>query len=64
MIKASDLVIKLCPSSNTPFLGAEVGVEIKHIPTGLVVKSVDRRSQYQNKKQALKQMEKELLRQN
>lgn len=63
MIKEKDLTFKLCSSPNSPFLGAEVGVEITHKPTGLTVKSVDQNSQYQNKLQALKLLEEKLLKQ-
>lgn len=38
----------------------EFGIEIKHIPTGIIVKSVDKKSQHLNKLEALKLLDEKL----
>ena len=53
-ITDKDIDIKLCKSESTNFLGAEVGVKIRHISTGINVSSTAFKSQYKNKVEALK----------
>lgn len=62
MIKEEDVRFRLCSSIHTRFLGVEVGVEATHMPSGLVVKSVEYDSQYLNKIAALKMLEEKLSR--
>ena len=50
----NELEITICKSDFTQFLGVEIGVQIKHIPTGNIVRSTTLSSQYLNKIQALK----------
>lgn len=50
----SELEITICKSPMTRFLGAEVGVKITHIPTGIVVRATKCSTQHLNKIAALK----------
>jgi protein subunit release factor A len=49
----SEVKISICPSPMSRIGGAEVGVEIKHISTGIIVRSVELRTQHKNKLAAL-----------
>lgn len=49
----SQIEISICYSAMSPIGGAEVGVEIKHIGTGIIVRSVELRTQHKNKLAAL-----------
>jgi len=57
----SEIEISICHSPMSPFGGAEVGVEIKHIGTGIIVRSVELRTQHKNKLAALELLAKRLL---
>jgi protein subunit release factor A len=48
-----DIEISLCESYQTMHLGVHVGVQIKHIETNIIVKSINHGSQHFNKLEAL-----------
>jgi hypothetical protein len=43
-LDSSEVEILICYSTMSPIGGAEVGVEIKHIGTGIIVRSVELRT--------------------
>ena len=47
------LDITTCESPRDPIIGAHVGVRIRHLPSGIVATSVDKPTQFANKKAAL-----------
>lgn len=57
----NEVEITLCQSEQTLFLGAEVGVEIKHVLTGIVVRSTQCKSQHLNKIAALRLLNDKLV---
>lgn len=50
---AADLVFTIIPSPNTRLAATHVGVEVLHVPTGFIARSVDLPSQYLNQQAAL-----------
>jgi protein subunit release factor A len=60
-LDSSEVEILICYSTMSPIGGAEVGVEIKHIGTGIIVRSVELRTQYKNKLAALELLAERLL---
>mgnify|MGYP003642511591 CR=1 FL=1 len=56
-----DIVITLCESHKTIYAGVHVGVQIKHIETNIIVKSINHVSQHMNKLEALKMLKEELF---
>lgn len=58
--KDSDIEISICRSPMSQLGGAEIGVQLKHIPTGITVKSVNHASQHLNKLAALDLLSKRL----
>ncbi len=50
---AADLVFTVIPSSITRLAATHVGVEVLHVPTGFIARSVDLPSQYLNQQAAL-----------
>jgi len=52
-LKNNEIEILICSSPMSPNCGAEVGITIKHIPTGIKVKSIKHRTQHLNKLAAL-----------
>jgi protein subunit release factor A len=57
----SEVKISICPSPMSLIGGAEVGVAIKHISTGIIVRSVELRTQHKNKLAALELLAERLL---
>jgi len=57
----SEIEISICHSPMSTIGGAEVGVEIKHIGTGIIVRSVELRTQHKNKLAALELLAERLL---
>ncbi|MBA6352490.1 peptide chain release factor-like protein [Colwellia sp. BRX9-1] len=57
----SEIEISICHSSMSLIGSAEVGVEIKHISTGIIVRSVELRTQHKNKLAALELLAERLL---
>ena len=55
-----DIEISIIPTPLSKPGQVEFGVEIKHIQTGIIVKSVNKRSQHLNKLEALKLLDKKL----
>ncbi len=49
----NDIETTIIPSPHTRYAGTEVGVRVKHIPSGLVAESTSKPSQYLNKHAAL-----------
>lgn len=56
-----DLEITICRSLKTNFLGAEVGVKIKHKELGITVQSVELPTQHQNKLAAIELMKEAIV---
>lgn len=57
----SEVEITICKSEMTNIGSAEVGVQIKHIDTNIVVKATHNRSQHLNKLAALELLKEELV---
>jgi hypothetical protein len=57
----SEIEISICHSPMSPIGGAEVGVEIKHIGTGIIVQSIELSTQHKNKLAALELLAERLL---
>ncbi len=49
----SNLEIEIIPSPNDPFLGAHVGVRIRHKTLALISESISKKTQYANKLAAI-----------
>jgi protein subunit release factor A len=56
-----DILINTCPSPNDPVLGSHIGIQIKHKLTGIVVRSIDKNSQFKNKQEAIEMLKLELV---
>ncbi|QJR81165.1 hypothetical protein CA267_010425 [Alteromonas pelagimontana] len=50
---SANLVFTVIPSSITRLAATHVGVEVLHVPTGFIARSVDLPSQYLNQQAAL-----------
>lgn len=61
-IDRDDIEITLCESHRTKHLGAQIGVQIKHIETNITVQSIEQASQYMNKLAALELLKEQLAR--
>lgn len=61
-MKMEDFEYTTCSSPNDPTVGAHIGVQITHTRSGVVVSSIAEKTQYSNKKVALKKLEAELNR--
>jgi protein subunit release factor A len=59
-MKNNELEISICSSPKSPNCRAEVGIMIKHIPTGVKVKSIKHRTQHLNKLAALELLSNQL----
>ena len=59
-MKSSDYEISICKSDLTKYLSAEVGIKIRHIDTGITVKSTSKKTQHLNKLAALAMLEDKL----
>jgi protein subunit release factor A len=56
-----DILINTCPSPSYPVLGSHIGIQIKHKLTGIVVRSIDKNSQFKNKQEAIEMLKLELV---
>lgn len=57
----SDLEITTCKSHHDPAIGEHVGIQIRHKPSDILVKSVDETTQYANKLAAIELLQLELV---
>ena len=56
-----DLIIITCSSPNDPIVGAHVGIQIRHVPSKIVVKSVKMKTQHENRLEAMEKLKFELV---
>jgi protein subunit release factor A len=59
-INENELEITLYWSPISKYLSAEVGVQVRHIRTNIIVKSIDKPSQHLNKLAAIELLKEEL----
>ena len=62
IIDTTDIEITLCKSGQTKPLGAHVGVQIRHRETNITVHSINHKTQYMNKLDALDKLKEEQAR--
>lgn len=56
-----ELIIDTCSSPNDPVVGAYVGIQIRHNPSKIVVKSVKMKTQHENRLEAMEKLKLELV---
>ena len=56
-----DLIIDTCWSPNDPVVGAHIGIQIRHRPSKIVVKSVKMKTQHENRLEAMEKLKLELV---
>tara|TARA_R110001583_G_scaffold182313_1_gene340027 strand:+ start:5863 stop:6171 length:309 start_codon:yes stop_codon:yes gene_type:complete len=56
-----NLIINTCSSPNDPIVGAHVGIQIRHVPSKIVVKSVKMKTQHENRLEAMEKLKFELV---
>lgn len=59
-IDANDIEFTIVESEQTTNLGVHVGVQAKHIPSGITVQCTSNASQYQNKRGVTELLKREL----
>ncbi|GAB5382844.1 MAG: hypothetical protein Alis2KO_41850 [Aliiglaciecola sp.] len=60
-MRQDDLEFSTSKSPHDHFVGAHVGVKIRHKPSGIVVVNTNENTQFANKTKAMKELERKLL---